>query len=117
MSFAKVGVPGTPQAALVGAPTAPAVSYAKVCGTDCTLRTVIVSTSLTTPVLAAKVGGTDCAVRTFIVNASLTTPVSFAEAALFCILLTARWVLAPTAHGKNTKLLFSLSLYLPLFNL
>jgi hypothetical protein len=55
--------------------------------------------------------------RWVLAESGLST-MSYAEAAFFCILLTARWVLAPTIHhGKNTKLLLSLSLYRSLFNL
>jgi hypothetical protein len=117
MSSAEVGdTPGAAQAALVGAPMAPTVSCAKVCGTDCMLRTVIVSTSLPTPVLAAKAANF-CSLLTsrWVLAPSGLSTVSYAKAALFCILLAARWVLAPTDHGKKHKIIIlSFSLSLPL---
>jgi hypothetical protein len=93
------------------------VTFAKVGGASCGCIAALVDASTPPTVPYAEVGGIECAVRTALVDASTPPTMSFTEAAFFCILLTARWVLTPTAHGKSTKVILSLSLYLSLFNL
>ena len=79
----------------------------------CGYTTALVGTSLASTVLYAQIGGTGRTAQAAIAGTPLASTMSFAEAALFCILLTARWVLAPRAHDKKHKskiIAFSLSL-------
>ena len=94
------------------------MSYAEVGGAFCACSAALVNASTPPTVGYAEVGGALCGCIAALVNASTASAVTFAKAALFCILLTARWVLAPTDHGKKHKSnMISLSLYRSLFNL
>ncbi len=115
--YAEVGIDCGCTTALVGAPITPTVGYAEVGGTDCGCTTALVSTSTPPTVSFAEVDA-GCGCIAALVNASTASAVTFAKAALFCILLTARWVLAPRAHDKKHKSkIITFSLYRSLFNL
>ena len=92
------------------------MSSAEVGGTFCTLRTAIVSASMTSTVLYAEAANF-CTLLTarWVFAQSVFSTMSYAKAALFCSLLTARWVLAwsasfstmPQAETTNARILLT----------